>query len=212
MIPMRSRCVQLDEPIHLDEKKLKDSLGKGNYIFVGSSCDMFARNVPSKWILKVLDHTKLFDNRYLFQTKDPYGATTIIGKINFPVNSVLCTTLETNRNHTELYRNCPSPDIRARDLNRWSGEKMITIEPILDFDLDPFLEMIKKCEPSQVNIGAKTGGRNRLKSIEPDRGKVIELITQLEKFTVVHQKPNLTRLLKEAGNGKQEKNHQLHGR
>jgi len=197
MIPMRNRCKQLNVPIHLDEEKLKDKLGKGNYIFVGSSCDMFARDVPVEWILKALDHAKLFENKYLFQTKNTLKIVKTIGEINFPANSVICTTLESNLEYENLYEECPSPYMRAEYLKDWKGEKMITIEPILDFELHPFLEMIKRCNPTQVNIGAKTGGKSRLKSLEPRRGKVIELIAQLEKFTVVHQKPNLKRLLKE---------------
>jgi hypothetical protein len=196
---MRNRCKQLDKPVHLDEVKLTDNLGKGNYIFVGSSCDMFAKDVPVEWILKVLDHTKLYDNKYLFQTKDTFRPTSIIGKINFPKESILCTTIETNiAAYKYLYADCcPTPLYRADRLRDWKGEKMITIEPILDFDLVPFLKMIKQCEPTQVNIGAKTGGNGLLKPIEPERGKLIELIAELEKFTVVHQKSNLKRLLKE---------------
>jgi hypothetical protein len=209
MISMRNRCKQLNVPVHLDEEKLNDNLGKGNYIFVGSSCDMFARDVPVEWELKVLDHAKLYENKYLFQTKNVMRVTSVLGKLNFPVNSILCSTLETNREY-DLYNDCPTPCMRASYLRNWTGEKMITIEPILDFDLLPFLELIKQCEPSQVNIGAKTGGNGLLKPIEPEREKLIELISELEKFTVVHQKSNLKRLLKEEEQNGKKKNDQLY--
>jgi hypothetical protein len=70
---------------------------------------------------------------------------------------------------------------------------MITIEPIMDFDLPEFLEWIKRCNPQQVNIGADTGC-NHLR--EPSKEKVLELIEALSKFTTVKQKKNLNRILK----------------
>ena len=38
------------KPVRLDEKELKTDLGNDNFIFVGSSCDMFAQNIPDEWI------------------------------------------------------------------------------------------------------------------------------------------------------------------
>jgi hypothetical protein len=54
-------------------------------------------------------------------------------------------------------------------LRLWEGYgKMITVEPILDFDLDQFVRMIKICEPEQVNIGADSGN-NRLPEPSPEK-------------------------------------------
>jgi hypothetical protein len=71
---------------------------------------------------------------------------------------------------------------------------MITVEPVLDFDLDEFVRMIKSCGPYQVNIGADSGNHYLP---EPPRKKLLELIAELEKFTNVYQKKNLRRLIKE---------------
>ena len=51
------------KPIHFDQKELKTDLGKDNFIFVGSSCDMFAENIPEKWIIDTLEYLNKFDNR-----------------------------------------------------------------------------------------------------------------------------------------------------
>ncbi len=32
-------------------------------------------------------------------------------------------------------------------------DKYITVEPIMDFDLPEFVEIIQHCKPAQVNIG-----------------------------------------------------------
>jgi len=37
-------------PIRLDTREFKTDLGEGNFIFVGSSCDMFADSIPYEWI------------------------------------------------------------------------------------------------------------------------------------------------------------------
>jgi len=70
---------------------------------------------------------------------------------------------------------------------------MITIEPILDYDLDVFIKMIKSVKPWKVAIGADSCGHNLP---EPSSEKIKALITELEKFTTVIQKPNLKRLLR----------------
>jgi len=70
---------------------------------------------------------------------------------------------------------------------------MITIEPIMDFDLNPFIRKIKYNSPEQVNIGGDSGNNNLP---EPSKKKILELISELEKFTIVVKKKNLNRLLK----------------
>jgi hypothetical protein len=69
----------------------------------------------------------------------------------------------------------------------------VTIEPILDFDLQDMVALIKACEPNQVNIGADSGN-NHLP--EPSKEKLLALIDALKEFTVIDKKTNLQRLLK----------------
>jgi len=59
--------------------------------------------------------------------------------------------------------------------------------------------MLKECEPLQVNIGADSG-KNGLP--EPPIEKVLELVAELEKFTTIHNKSNLGRLLKSGNDNK----------
>lgn len=79
--PIRGRCpydciycymkVYPQAEFRFVEKELKSNLGKGNFIFVGSSADMWASVVPSDWLFKVLVHCRGFNNKYLFQSKNP---------------------------------------------------------------------------------------------------------------------------------------------
>jgi DNA repair photolyase len=183
------------KPIHLDMREMKVDLGSGNFIFVGSSCDLFAVDVKSSYIKAVLERCNLFDNKYLFQTKNP-GNTYSYGFGLFPPKSTLCATMETNRYIPRIMGHAPSPEARAENLlNLESKNKMITIEPIMDFDLEEFVRMILEAAPAQVNIGSDSG-HNHLP--EPSPEKIASLINALRPYTRVHLKPNLKRLYKEA--------------
>ena len=72
-------------------------------------------------------------------------------------------------------------------------KKFITIEPIMDFDLPEMVKLIKTCNPVQVNIGADSGHNNLP---EPPKEKILQLIEELQKFTVIANKKNLERLIK----------------
>lgn len=176
------------KPVRFDHKELKTNLGEGNFIFVGSSCDMWAKNIPKEWIFDTLFHCSKFENKYMFQTKNPQNIRRIL-----PPNSSVCVTLESNRFYPEVMRSSPPPTERVLQMRLIRHPLYITIEPILDFDLAIFLEMIKVCDPIQVNIGADSGN-NGLP--EPSKEKILALISKMEKFTKVKQKSNLARLLK----------------
>jgi DNA repair photolyase len=177
--------------IRFDKSELKTDLGKGNYIFVGSSCDLFAENIPERWITETLIHCSKFDNSYLFQTKNP-GRVLYFSE--WPEKSIFCTTIETNRWYDEM-KYSPPPFERSRAMSGISifNKIYVTIEPIMDFDLRSLVTLVQACNPIQVNIGADSGG-NKLP--EPTSSKVKELVEALSEFTIVKEKKNLKRLLK----------------
>ena len=179
------------KPVRFSEKELNADLGEGNFIFVGSSCDMFADEIPYEWILRTIEHCKKFDNNYLFQSKNPKGFDALA--IHELEKFTLCTTIETNRVYPTVMKNAPDPIIRATDMgNIPIKERYVTIEPIMDFDLSSLVRLIYICRPMQVNIGADSGNNNLP---EPEASKVFELIEELEEFTTVKKKKNLSRLL-----------------
>jgi DNA repair photolyase len=171
---------------------LKTDLGEDNFIFVGSSCDMFAGEIPTEWMLATLKKCALTSgNKYLFQSKNP-AAFAALRKVAF-WKPTICTTIETNRWYSEVMRASPRPEDRASAMGHFSEyPRYVTIEPVLAFDLGPLVELVKRCEPVQVNIGADSG-RNNLP--EPSRAEVLALIDELAKFTRVEKKANLKRIL-----------------
>ncbi len=196
--PIKGRCSHACEycymkpfwksDVHLDEKELKTNLGEGNFIFVGSSTDMFAKDVKFDWICDVLDYIHKFpDNTYLFQTKNPKRFKEFWNR--FPESCIYGTTLETNKS-SDISK-APDRFLRVRAMKGIYGRKMITIEPIIDFDLEEFVATIETIKPEFVNIGADSKGHNLP---EPSAEKIGKLIKELKKFTKVNLKENLKRI------------------
>lgn len=190
--------------ITLNPNTINDNLGAVRYIFVGSSTDIFCQEVPAPWINRIINHIKKYpDNKYLFQTKNPLRFfDPYIDK--FPDNSTFCTTIETNREDLLKKYTCAPPlDNRIVGISKINSyPRMLTIEPIMDFDIDPMLDIINKIRPNYINIGADSGG-NCLP--EPDFQKTTEFISELNKMSrdrllwedglTINLKNNLQRLL-----------------
>ena len=111
---------------------------------------------------------------------------------SLPPKVIVGTTVETNRLIPATSK-APWPNARVAWLSQFVGiDKMISIEPIMDFTLDIFVTCIRQVKPKFVSIGADSKGFNLP---EPPAGKVRELIQELEKFTEVRVKNNLWRIL-----------------
>ena len=177
-------------PIRFDPKELEVNLGEGNFIFVGSGTDAWAFDIPSDWITRFLDYCNLFNNNYLFQSKDP---SRFLEFISHPVmkKSVLCTTIETNVFYPDIVRNAPGTRKRAKAMQKLASLGMrtyVTCEPLIKFDLPEMVELVSMCSPVQVNIGRNS--RQDITLPEPTRNEVQALITGLQKFTRVVVKSN----------------------
>jgi DNA repair photolyase len=167
------------------------NLCSGKFIFVCSCIDLFA--CPVKLIEEVLAHCRKYpDNKYLFQTKN----TSNLMKYRhwLPKDCILGTTIETNRVYPQM-GNTPSPKNRMSNihlLHTDAFDTMVTVEPIMDFDLNEMLTLIYLCSPEWVNIGADSKGHNLP---EPSPEKIKALIDGLRKAKIkVKIKPNLKRL------------------
>jgi len=181
------------KPVQLKEKVLQDDLGKGNYIFIGSGTDMFANNIPDDWIIQVLKKCWEYpENKYLFQSKNPSRFLSFLGK--FPKDVILGTTIETNDENLILkYSKAPGIYDRIETMKSLPCKKMLTIEPIMDFDVLGFVQIIDTIKPDFLNIGADSGGNNLP---EPSAEKLNEFISEIKKLGInVNIKSNLSRLL-----------------
>ena len=96
---------------------LIQTLAVAGSIFIGSSTDMFAEDIPSEWIARVLDYcyqnrNMLLPNAYLLQSKNPKR---FLEFINHPIMErvVFCTTIETNRFYPEIMNKAPRIEERV---------------------------------------------------------------------------------------------------
>jgi len=173
--------------IRFDVSELKTDLGRGNTIFAGSSCDPWAEAIPQDWLIQILKHCyKYPNNTYLFQSKNPSR----FELYPIPVTAILGTTIETNR-HIGQFSKAPSTEERMRAMVRIKNRKMVSIEPIMDFDLAEMVIWVRWINPEFISIGADSKGHNLP---EPPADKIKQLIEALKEITEVKIKDNLKRL------------------
>jgi len=169
------------------EPALKSRFHQG-LVFVSDMGDAWGDWVPQEWIEKVLQVVRKSPRAtFLFLTKNPGRYQGLLEVM--PPNVVLGATIETNR-LTDSISKAPSPGeraiaLRAIALGVPGYHRMVSIEPILDFDLEPFVGMIKWIHPDFTYVGYNN---HHHKLPEPPLAKVKELISELGKFTEVREK------------------------
>ena len=166
--------------------------GSKKTIFIEHMNDMFAIKMEVKWIEKILEHCCRYpDNNYVFQTKNPYVAS--LYQRQFPPKYIIGVTLESNRAYKNITE-APTPEERYVGMLKIQGvEKFITIEPILDFDVDILVNWIVNIQPSFINIGADSKGCSLP---EPPKKKILDLVAGLQLNNItIRKKVNLERLL-----------------
>jgi DNA repair photolyase len=208
--PIRGRCPHdclycyarrtwsKDNIVAYIQEEQNTKLGTGKKIFVGSSVDIWANDIPEAWDLLVLAMCHNYPgNEYLFQTKNPERF--YMFQNSFPPRSVLGVTLESNRNYPDIskapsiiHRQCWMMELRDKS----DFPMMISIEPILDFDLDEFVTIIQSIRPSFVSIGADSKNHHLP---EPAAAKLEEFLLAMRRIREpsieVRIKDNLKRLL-----------------
>ena len=176
----------------LIKSELQCSLKKpddSKVIFVETCGDLFANNIPSLWIWQVIKYCESYPkNTYLFQSKNPMR----FDEFTFPEKSILGTTLESNKEYN--ISQAPSVVNRYIAMKQYKMRKMISLEPLLDFDLKILVRWIREISPEFVSIGADSKNNDLS---EPSSNDVKQLIEILKQFTEVKLKKNLKRLYPE---------------
>lgn len=175
----------------LVEEEFSVSYGSGKTVFIENCNDLFAKEVPDAFIHRILSHCNTWPlNTFVFQTKNPdrYLEWSDL----FPHGSVLGTTIETNR---ETSGKAPKTTERAKSMLFLPKKfkRFVTIEPIMDFDVDILAWWIIDIKPDFLNIGADSKNKGL---IEPTKEKILAFVETLRKGGVeVREKHNLSRIL-----------------
>ena len=99
----------------------------------------------------------------------------------FPENTILLTTLETNRDtYYDILSKAPPPSVRYEMFKNLDyPKKIVTVEPILDFDLEIFVDWIVNIKPLAVFIGYNSHPKE-VPLCEPGMEKTLDLIVTLK--------------------------------
>ncbi len=179
--------------LRLKEKEFSVKYGTDKTIFIENCNDLFALGVGYEQVVRILNHCNEWpDNTYVFQTKNPYGM--LLHYQRFPLKSVLGVTIETNRENN--LGKAPYRSYRFDSMRRVSYggfyDTFITIEPIMDFDIEEFADKIINVKPTFVNIGADSKNHGLP---EPHIEKVMDLVRVLAGAGIdIREKHNLERL------------------
>jgi hypothetical protein len=172
----------------LNQEEFRTKFGKGELIFVSDMGDLFGDFIPSNWIKRVLEYTARFPKtHFLFLTKNPLRYSEFLHQM--PENAILGATIETDNDQILLdnkISEAPPPSIRhiaMRDLD-WD-KKFISIEPILDFELETLSLWIEEILPFLVYVGYDNYN-NKLN--EPPLSKTLRLIDRISENTLVIKK------------------------
>jgi hypothetical protein len=137
-----------------------------------------------EWMQQVLGRIRqLPDRTFLIQSKNP----SIFSHYQFPRNVLLGTTIETNRD--DLYggiSKAPLPSRRFEAMLRLQhSRKIVTIEPVLDFDVEIMVKWVREIGPEVCYVGYDSK-KNYLP--EPELRKVEAIMKKLKETTNVRAK------------------------
>ena len=185
--PRFGRPAKYQGELRLIDAEFAVNYGSGKTIFIENCNDLFAEGVPNEYIRRVLSHCRTWPwNTYVFQTKNP-------GRMRMTTwepNGIFGTTIETNRNIPGISK-APRPQDRVAAMIGWKVRKFVTIEPVLDFDVDVFAEWIARIEPEFVNLGADSKAHHLP---EPTIEKIMALVDRLKTYGIeLREKHNLSR-------------------
>lgn len=143
-------------PIKENEKKYR--MRYENYgvrsIMLENYVDMFSDWIPSRVIQRILLHCKRYEkhNIFMFQTKNPGRYMEFMGMM--PKAHVLGTTIETNRDTSGISK-APVPEVRYRAMLELpkGTPTFVSIDPMLECDLDVLVKWIEEIDPMFITMG-----------------------------------------------------------
>jgi len=167
------------------ENRLNKMFRENEIVFVSDMGDLFGAWVPREWILKVFSViAKNPRTTFFLESKNPKRF--IEFKFGIPKNTILSTTIETNRAYRVSF--APLPIERYQAMREVDGIKHVSIEPIMDFDEEIFLNWLSKIEPKFVSIGYDNYG---FKLPDPPIEKTLKFIEDLDEIGILIEIKNL---------------------
>jgi hypothetical protein len=169
---------------HPHPERLSEPLPRTRYMqFIFALASSDPAFCPTNYLQQITNRMeKERDKTFLIQSKEPKT----FSRVKWPGNIILGTTVETNKD--ELYKGisqAPLPSVRVAQLAKISHPlKMLTYEPVLDFDVNSMVAYAEAVKPCMIWLGydSKNCGLP-----EPSLDKFKELYWELGRrgFTVI---------------------------
>jgi protein gp37 len=147
--------------------ELNKTFTKDDFVFVCDMTDLFGEWVPDDVIQRVLDYIAKSPAQFLLLTKNPSRYP----DFEIPDNAVCGATIESDLVAKE----------RLYDMQDLIHRRMVSIEPIMDFNLYTFAEELIAIKPEFVAVGYDNY-KNGLP--EPYLAETKDLIKQLENANI----------------------------
>lgn len=166
----------------LVEKEFSKRFGSLDFVFVEPMGDLFGDWIPEEMIMRVLTFMQNHSGKWLLLTKNPKRMWMF--KHHIPTRrATVGITLETNR-VTSAFSKAPVPLHRAISFSQFAYygqdvQRFICIEPIMDFDLADFVQLIAICQPQKVAVGYDNYPNRHPALPEPELAKTRDLIKHL---------------------------------
>lgn len=156
---------------------LSKRFGKDKFVFQSDCIDIFHPDIPRYMVRRVLEWIGGNEATFLILTKNPKGFFDY--KLELPHNVAIGITCESNRKYAHgllpsQYDRLKVFKFVAHELDYYP--RLISIEPIMKFDMIPFYNHIMFCKPDCVAIGYDS---NYSHLYEPFKDETLELIQRL---------------------------------
>jgi len=114
------------------------------FVFGQGDINFCAPDYVRKTFDVIKQHRPRAPKNYYWQSKNPRCLEQYLGE--YPAGSILVTTLETNRDQDyDRISKAPKPSTRMKDFYELDyPEKVVTVEPVMDFDVDELLSWFLK--------------------------------------------------------------------
>ena len=169
---------------HKHPERLKQTLPKTRhmqFIFTCSNGDIAF--CPTDYLTNIIERIKQEPDRtFLIQSKNPQTFNRVV----FPKNVILGVTLETNKEELcAKLSTTPTPSQRYSDFMKVNHSvKMVTIEPVLDFDMEVMTGWIENINPCMIWLGYDSG-KNKLPEPCLDKVKTLHWQLAMKGFVVI---------------------------
>jgi hypothetical protein len=169
-----SKCLEYTPHTHPERL---DRLPSDRVLWIASTGDIsFCAPTFARQIFQSMRQDTRKNRIFLLQSKNPEYFSQFIP--DFPKNTVLMTTIESNINYPGVTKAPPVAKRFDDFLQLPWPRKALVMEPVLNFDVEVIEDWAKRLKPEAIFIGFES--KRKCNLIEPSSSKVVALHKRLQ--------------------------------